>query len=191
MANAPFSMAGIIFDNKAEKPVWGGIGRGFTIQYSFLRPQQKNTNVIFVTSTERLNLHFCSCKSYPMTIHLTAAEFKARVFNYETEEQWKYEGTVPAIVDFYADWCGPCKMVAPVLEELSNEYADKLVIYKVDTEKEQELAAIFDVRSIPTFLFIPMTGKPMLQPGAFPKSVFKQVIEERLLAGQKAAGDII
>lgn len=116
-----------------------------------------------------------------MTIHLTAEEFKARVFNYETEEQWKYEGTIPAIVDFYADWCGPCKMVAPVLEELSNEYAGKLVIYKVDTEKEQELAAVFDVRSIPTFLFIPMSGKPMLQPGAFPKPVFKQVIEERLL----------
>lgn len=120
-----------------------------------------------------------------MTIHLTAEEFKARVFNYETEEQWKYEGTVPAIVDFYADWCGPCKMVAPVLEELSTEYAGKLVIYKVDTEKEQELAAVFDVRSIPTFLFIPMSGKPMLQAGAFPKPVFKQVIEERLLQSDK------
>ncbi len=122
-----------------------------------------------------------SSSNITMTIHLTAEEFKARVFNYETEEQWKYEGTVPAIVDFYADWCGPCKMVAPVLEELSNEYAGKLVIYKVDTEKEQELASVFDVRSIPTFLFIPMSGKPMLQPGAFPKQVFKQVIEEKLL----------
>lgn len=115
------------------------------------------------------------------TIKLTTEDFKQKVFDYTTEENWNYKGTRPAIIDFYADWCGPCKMVAPVLEELAKEYADKLVIYKVDTEVEQELAAVFDVRSIPTFLFIPMEGKPMLQPGAFPKNVFKKVIDEHLV----------
>jgi thioredoxin 1 len=116
------------------------------------------------------------------TVKLTTAGFKERIFDYENAEQWEYKGETPAIIDFYADWCGPCRMVAPVLEELSEEYSERLVIYKVDTEAEQELAAVFGIQSIPTFLFIPMTGKPMLQPGAFPKNVFKEVIEERLLA---------
>jgi thioredoxin len=89
---------------------------------------------------------------------------------------------LPIIIDFYADWCGPCKMVAPVLEELSAEYDGKLLIYKVDTDKEIELASVFGIQSIPTFLFIPVEGDPMLQPGAFPKHVFKEIIEEQLLA---------
>ncbi len=115
------------------------------------------------------------------TIQLTTQDFKDKVFNYETEKDWKYQGTLPAIIDFYADWCGPCKMVAPVLEELSAEYEGKLVIYKVNTDKEQELAAVFGIQSIPTILFIDATGEPMMQPGAFPKHVFKKVIEENLL----------
>jgi thioredoxin len=114
-------------------------------------------------------------------IHLTKGEFKDTVFDYELEKEWNYKGTLPAIIDFYADWCGPCKMVAPVLEELSQEYEGKLLIYKVDTEKEWELASLFGIQSIPTFLFIPLNGMPMIQTGAFPKKVFKQVIEERLL----------
>lgn len=120
-----------------------------------------------------------------MTVKLTTEDFKKNIFNYDTEKEWKYAGQLPAIIDFYADWCGPCKMVAPVLEELAKEYSGKLIIYKVDTEVEQELAAVFDIRSIPTFLFIPAEGRPMLQPGAFPKSTFKQVIEERLLLNQQ------
>jgi thioredoxin 1 len=116
-----------------------------------------------------------------MTIKLTTGEFKQKVFDYTTETEWKYQGTIPAIIDFYADWCGPCKMVAPVLEELAKEYEGKIVIYKVDTETEPELAAIFNIRSIPTFLFIPLHDTPVLQPGAFPKKVFKEVIEDRLL----------
>lgn len=115
------------------------------------------------------------------TIKLTTEEFKEKVLDYTTQQEWSYQGTLPAIIDFYADWCGPCKMVAPILEELAKEYEGKLVIYKVDTEKEQELSAIFGIRSIPTFLFIPMEGKPMLQPGALPKNVFKQVIDEHLV----------
>ena len=115
------------------------------------------------------------------TKHLTTQEFKDFVFDYTKEQEWKYKGNLPAIIDFYADWCGPCKMVAPVLEELSNEYEGKLIVYKVDTEKEQELAGVFGIQSIPTFLFIPAEGQPMMQPGALPKKVFKQVIEEELL----------
>ncbi len=120
------------------------------------------------------------------TIQLSTQDFKEKVFNYETEKEWKYTGHLPAIIDFYADWCGPCKMVAPILEELSVEFKDKLVIYKVNTEKEMELAAVFGIQSIPTFLFIPMEGEgdPMMQPGALPKKAFKQVIEEHLV--QKA-----
>jgi thioredoxin 1 len=116
------------------------------------------------------------------TIQLTTAEFKEKVFNYEETNEWSYKGQKPAIIDFYADWCGPCKMVAPVLEELSKQYGDDLVIYKVDTEKEQELSEVFGIQSIPTFLFIPVNQTPMMQAGALPKNVFQQVIEEKLLA---------
>jgi thioredoxin len=115
------------------------------------------------------------------TTHITTQQFKDKIFNYDLEKEWNYKGEVPAIIDFYADWCGPCKMVAPVLEELSKEYNGQLQIYKVDTEKEWELASVFGIQSIPTFLFIPVSGKPIMQPGAFPKKVFKQIIEERLM----------
>jgi thioredoxin len=114
------------------------------------------------------------------TIQMTTQDFKDKVFNYDTEKDWKYQGSLPAIIDFYADWCGPCKMVAPVLEELAEEYKDRLLIYKVDTDAEQELSAVFGIRSIPTLLFIDANGEPMLQPGALPKHVLKKVIEEKL-----------
>jgi thioredoxin len=115
------------------------------------------------------------------TVHLTAQEFKEKVFNYETKQDWEYQGTLPAIIDFYADWCGPCKMVAPVLEELAKEYHEKLVIYKVNTDIEQELAFVFNIQSIPSMLFIDANGKATMQPGAVPKHVFKNLIEEKLL----------
>ena len=123
------------------------------------------------------------------TVKLTTQDFKEKVFNYDTEKEWSYKGTVPAIIDFYADWCGPCKAVAPVLEELSNEYNEKLVIYKVDTDAEAELAAVFGIRSIPTFLFIPADGDPMMQPGAFPKKVFKEIIDTQLLKKEETTED--
>ena len=116
------------------------------------------------------------------TINLTADGFKENIFDYTKDEEWKYKGPLPAIVDFYAEWCGPCKAVAPVLEELSNEYEGRLLIYKIDTDKEQELSGLFGIQSIPTLLFIPAEGQPMMQKGALPKNAFKQVIEERLLA---------
>ena len=116
--------------------------------------------------------------------HLTKQGFLSKVFNYETNKEWKFEGELPAIVDFYADWCGPCKMVAPVLEELSKEYAGKVNIYKVDTEKEQELASVFGIRSIPSILFIPKDGKPQMAMGAMPKEGFVEAINSVLLAAE-------
>ena len=115
------------------------------------------------------------------TIHLTSEQFKKDIFDYTTETEWKYKGEVPAIIDFYADWCGPCKMVAPVLEELSNEYDGKLNIYKVDTEVEQELSAVFRIRSIPSILFIPKDNQPMMQAGAMPKHMLEEIINEKLI----------
>ncbi len=116
------------------------------------------------------------------TEHITKQDFIDKVFDYEQEQDWKYKGELPAIIDFYADWCGPCKSIAPVLEELSDEYKGRLSIYKVDTDKEVELSSLFRIQSIPTLLFIPAEGAPMMQRGAIPKSAFKQVIEERLLS---------
>jgi thioredoxin 1 len=117
-----------------------------------------------------------------MTTHqMTANDFKEKIFNYETADEWKYKGELPAIIDFYADWCGPCKAVAPILEELAVEYDGKLLIYKIDTDKEMELSTLFGIKSIPTLLFIPKDGTPMLQKGALPKNVLQGVIEERLL----------
>ncbi|HVZ55197.1 MAG TPA: thioredoxin domain-containing protein [Chitinophagaceae bacterium] len=115
------------------------------------------------------------------TKKLTASQFRETIFDYTREKEWRYSGTRPAIIDFYADWCGPCRTVAPVLEQLSEEYAGRLDIYKVDTDAEQELSALFGIQSIPSFLFIPVSGLPSLEPGAFPKHIFKQIIDEHLL----------
>ncbi len=117
-----------------------------------------------------------------MTEHLTKADFLTKVFDYENNKEWKYQGELPAMIDFYADWCQPCKMVAPVLEELSEEYADKIKIYKVDTEAEQELASVFGIRSIPSLLFIPADGKPQMAQGALPKQALKEAIDNVLLS---------
>ena len=115
------------------------------------------------------------------TIQLTAQMFKDEIFDYTAEKEWKYKGTIPAIIDFYADWCGPCKAVAPILEELSNDFDGKVNIYKVDTEVEQELSSVFQIRSIPSMLFIPMDKQPMMQAGALPKTALLEVIEKELI----------
>ncbi len=109
-------------------------------------------------------------------IHLTKAEFLKKVVDYEgNPTEWKYLGEKPAIIDFYASWCGPCKRVAPILDELAAEYGDKIDIYKIDTEQEQELAAAFGIRSIPTLLFVPMEGKPQMVQGAIGKADFEKI----------------
>jgi thioredoxin len=116
------------------------------------------------------------------TIHLTKAEFLSKVANYEANPtEWKYLGDKPCIIDFYASWCGPCKTIAPILEDLAKEYDGQIYIYKINTEEEQELAAAFGIRSIPTILFCPMTGAPQMAQGALPKDAFKQAITDVLL----------
>jgi thioredoxin len=116
------------------------------------------------------------------TVHLTKAEFLSKVANYEANPtEWKYLGDKPCIIDFYASWCGPCKMIAPILEDLAKEYDGQIYIYKINTEEEKELAEAFGIRSIPTLLFCPMNGAPQMAQGAMPKESFKQAITEVLL----------
>lgn len=115
------------------------------------------------------------------TIHLTKAEFLLKVANFEASSQWQYLGDKPALIDFYADWCGPCKAIAPVLEELAAEYKDRIYIYKINTETEPELAAAFGIRSIPSLLFIPMSEQPQMAAGALPKQQLKDAIDTILL----------
>ena len=119
-------------------------------------------------------------KNNIMVEFLTKETFLTKVFDYENNKDWKFEGDKPALIDFYADWCGPCKMVAPILEELSEEYGDKLNIYKVDTEAEQELAGVFGIKSIPSLLFVPKDGQPQMAMGALPKDTFEKAIKDVL-----------
>ena len=115
-----------------------------------------------------------------MTELLTKASFLKKVFDFEESKEWKYKGDIPCIIDFYADWCGPCKSLAPVLEVLSEEYEGKIHIYKIDTEAEQELSAAFGIRSIPSMLFCPIGEQPQMAQGALPKQELEQIIEDVL-----------
>lgn len=115
-----------------------------------------------------------------MTENLTKAAFIEKVFDYENEKEWNYKGDTPCIIDFWADWCAPCKAVGPVLEELSEEYAGKVTVYKVNTETEQELAGVFGIRSIPSLLFVPVGEKPQMAAGALPKESFVQAFKDVL-----------
>lgn len=121
-----------------------------------------------------------------MSKQLTKETFLEKVFDYENNKEWSFKGELPAVIDFYADWCGPCKMVAPVIEELSGEYDGMVDFYKVDTEAEQELASAFGIQSIPSILFIPKDGQPQMAAGALPKQTFQEVINKELLGTGKA-----
>ena len=116
-----------------------------------------------------------------MAEHLTKDTFLSKVFNFEQNKEWKFEGDIPCVIDFWAPWCGPCKMVGPVIDELSKEYAGKVNFYKVNTDEEQELAGAFGIRSIPSLLFVPMSGQPKMAVGALPKEAMKQAVQEELL----------
>jgi thioredoxin 1 len=111
---------------------------------------------------------------------LTKDSFLQKVFNYEQNKEWKFEGKLPCIIDFYADWCRPCKMVEPILQELAQEYQGKLNIYRVDTQAQQELAVTFGIQSIPSMLFVPLNDKPQMAIGALPKKTLKIAIKEVL-----------
>ena len=115
-----------------------------------------------------------------MVEHLTNETFKEKVFNFDENKEWKFEGNKPCLIDFYADWCGPCKMVAPILEELADEYDGKINIYKVDTEKERKIAGMFGIQSIPSLLFVPSEGQPQMAMGALPKDTFIKAFKDVL-----------
>jgi thioredoxin len=112
--------------------------------------------------------------------NLTADSFKTKVHDFDAGKEWKFAGERPCIVDFYADWCGPCKMLAPVLAELAEKYSGKLDIYKVNTDEQEQLASLFGVQSIPTLIFIPMSGKPQVSAGVLPKETLEKVIVDVL-----------
>lgn len=114
--------------------------------------------------------------------YLTYETFKEKVWDFEANPQdWTYKGDVPCVIDFYADWCKPCKMVAPIMDKLAKEYDGKVKIYKIDTDKEKKLAGVFGIRSIPTVLFVPQEGRPSMQAGALPEAEYKRIIEETVI----------
>lgn len=134
---------------------------------------------MFFSSTETIALN--KGDETMTTINLTKEEFIKKVMDYRTNpSEWKYIGDKPAIIDFYASWCGPCRMLAPIMDELAKEYAGQIYVYKVNTETETELAQLFGIRSIPSILFIPMEGQPTMTQGALPKAELKRIIEDVL-----------
>lgn len=112
---------------------------------------------------------------------LTNEIFKQKIFNYEVNKDWKFEGNLPVIIDFYADWCGPCRQLSPRIEEIAKEYAGKIIVYKVNTDKERELSQKLGIQSLPTLLFIPMKGQPQATMGALPKETLVKAVNEVLL----------
>lgn len=133
-------------------------------------------------ATEENNNNNIKKENNMTTIHLTKEEFLKKVVDFENNpNEWKYLGDKPCLIDFYASWCGPCKALSPVLEELAEEYGDRIYIYKINTEEEQELAAAFGIRSIPTLLFVPQSGSPQMAQGALPKATLKEAIDNVLL----------
>jgi thioredoxin len=142
----------------------------------------KNGNESAKAAEEQTNSKQSEAKKATKTIHLTKAEFLKRVINYEANsKEWKYLGDKPAIIDFYATWCGPCKRIAPILDELAAEYEGKIYIYKIDTDKERELSTDFGIQSIPTIFFVPKKGDPKVAQGAMSKEELKKIIDSFLL----------
>ena len=161
-----------------KKLIVGGIAIvaiGFVGMITSKKDYQPGSNGIEKNSVEEIKINKSNMEK------LTKEAFLEKVFNYEQNKEWKYEGELPCLIDFYADWCGPCKMVHPILEELSKEYEGKIKIYQIDTEAEQELAAAFGIRSIPSLLFCPTEGQPQMAQGALPKATLKKAIHEILI----------
>ena len=111
-------------------------------------------------------------------VYLTSEQFRARVFDYRTEREWKYKGDMPCVIDFYTTWCGPCKRLAPIMEELSQKYCGQVLFYKMDIEREREVAYIFGISSIPQVLYVPVDGMPSLEKGLYPKEAMVSIIDE-------------
>ena len=114
-------------------------------------------------------------------VYITTEQFQERIFDYKNEKDWLFKGNKPCVIDFYTTWCGPCKRLAPIMEEMSQKYCDQVVFYKADTERERELAYVFGINSIPQVLYIPVEGKPLLLKGLYPKEEIVRIIDEFLL----------
>lgn len=114
-------------------------------------------------------------------VYITTEQFQERIFDYKNEKDWLFKGNKPCVIDFYTTWCGPCKRLAPIMEEMSQKYCDQVVFYKADTERERELAYVFGINSIPQVLYIPTEGKPLLLKGLYPKEEIVRIIDEFLL----------
>jgi thioredoxin 1 len=138
------------------------------------------SNTVDLNSKSDLNAKVLDAAEISVVESLTKDSFLEKVFNYQQHKEWRFEGKLPCIIDFYADWCGPCKMVEPILKELAQEYQGKLNIYRVDTQAQQELAAVFGIQSIPSILFVPLNDKPQMAVGALPKRTLKKAIKEVL-----------
>lgn len=155
----------------------------FLIAYMFISVflySQKNDFMVEAVKSGYNNAKVENKTEANEIIHLDKKKFKNLIFNYEKSKEWNYKGDIPAIIDFYADWCKPCKMVAPTLKELQKDYKGKIQIYKINTQHEKELASVFGIRGIPAFLFIPAEGEPSMTSGALPKSAFEKYITEIL-----------
>jgi len=145
-----------------------------------LKEKPEGSNVVHIENKSDSNVGVLKANGSPLMESLSKESFLQKVFNYEQNKEWKFEGELPCIVDFYADWCGPCKMVEPILQELAQEYQGKLNIYRVDTQAQQELAAAFGIQSIPSILFVPLSDKPQMAVGALPKEALKKTIKDVL-----------
>jgi thioredoxin 1 len=143
------------------------------------KEKQEGPDVVHENKTDP-NVEKLKANGSPLMESLTKETFLQKVFNYEQSKEWKFEGELPCIIDFYADWCGPCKMVEPVLKELAKEYQGKLNIYRVDTQAQTELETAFGIQSIPSLLFVPLNDKPQMAVGALPKEALKKTIKEVL-----------
>jgi thioredoxin 1 len=168
--------------NPYRGAIYGAIVGTLLASTLSIQPKEKpeDSDVVKVENKPDPNVEKSKANGSPLMESLSKESFLQKVFNYEQNKEWKFEGELPCIIDFYADWCGPCKMVEPILKELAKEYQGKLNIYRVDTQAQPELAAAFGIQSIPSLLFVPLNDKPQMAVGALPKETLKKAIKEVL-----------
>ena len=168
--------------NPLRGAIYGAIMGTLLASALSIQPKERpeGSDVVQVENKSDPNVEKLNASGSPLMESLTKETFLQKIFNYEQNKEWKFEGELPCIIDFYADWCGPCKMVEPILKELAEEYQGKLNIYRVDTQAQPELATAFGIQSIPSLLFVPLNDKPQMAVGALPKEALKTAIKEVL-----------